>query len=412
MNVANYVYIVHSDINENNIYAEFATEEEAIEYAKRHKDELTYVDKVEVALDEAGDITEIFDERTIWVYDEEDDDSEEDEELEGWSVCVVTPDDGDSDWEYFDSEYEARDYFNNYTSYESGREVEVQLYGPDGMEDSYTIEADEDLDESVKYDELVETLEENEDIVECKECFELFPKQDCIKIEIGYICPECGKVHDCCSSKESEVEIDSIPDVVIVDEDTFKVDFPELERIDCENDMIPDEPAPEVENDPISEPECDGPECEAPVEAPVTKEEVIDVLVRDEEDAIAGYDNAEDQIDSISDLPSEEKEEIKDVLDHIREEEIEHIEELEELVDEVEDGEILEEHVNEEHPAIESDQELEGTDNAVVDCKLYDIITHSEDEKPLDEELEAITDLEILEVDNKLVEVIQKEITK
>ena len=59
MNVAKYVYIVHSDINENNIYAEFATEEEAIEYAKRHKDELTYVDKVEVTLDEEGTITNV-----------------------------------------------------------------------------------------------------------------------------------------------------------------------------------------------------------------------------------------------------------------------------------------------------------------------------------------------------------------
>ena len=46
--------------------------------------------------------------------------------------------------------------------------------------------------------------------------------------------------------------------------------------------------------------------------------------------------------------------------------------------------ESLEEHVNEEHPAIESDQELEGIDNAVVDCKVNKVITHSEDEKPVD----------------------------
>jgi hypothetical protein len=51
-------------------------------------------------------------------------------------------------------------------------------------------------------------------------------------------------------------------------------------------------------------------------------------------------------------------------------------------------AESLEEHVNEEHPAVESDQELEGTDNAVVDCEVADIITHSEDEKPLDCEME------------------------
>jgi hypothetical protein len=47
-------------------------------------------------------------------------------------------------------------------------------------------------------------------------------------------------------------------------------------------------------------------------------------------------------------------------------------------------AESLEEHVNEEHPAVESDQELEGTDNAVVDCEVADVITHSEDEKPVD----------------------------
>lgn len=46
--------------------------------------------------------------------------------------------------------------------------------------------------------------------------------------------------------------------------------------------------------------------------------------------------------------------------------------------------EALEEHINEEHPAVESDQVLAGTDNAVVDCKAAKVVTHSEDEKPVD----------------------------
>ena len=71
MNETTYVYIVHSDINENNIYAEFATEEEAIEYAKRHIDELTYVDRAEALVDDGGDIVEILDSETIWVYADE-----------------------------------------------------------------------------------------------------------------------------------------------------------------------------------------------------------------------------------------------------------------------------------------------------------------------------------------------------
>ena len=36
MNETTYIYICHSDIDEANIYAEFATEEEAIAYAERH----------------------------------------------------------------------------------------------------------------------------------------------------------------------------------------------------------------------------------------------------------------------------------------------------------------------------------------------------------------------------------------
>lgn len=36
--------------------------------------------------------------------------------------------------------------------------------------------------------------------------------------------------------------------------------------------------------------------------------------------------------------------------------------------------------------------ELEETDNAVVDCKIADVITHSEDEKPLDEAIKMTKD--------------------
>mgnify|MGYP003302054752 FL=1 len=41
------------------------------------------------------------------------------------------------------------------------------------------------------FDDMVEALEENEDMVECKECFELFPKVDCERSDIGYVCPVC-----------------------------------------------------------------------------------------------------------------------------------------------------------------------------------------------------------------------------
>ena len=345
MNETVYVYIVHSDIDENNIYAEFATEEEAIEYARRNKDDLTYVDRVEVALDEEGDIIEEFGSETIWVYDEEDEGSVEEE----------------------------TDYWNQFD-----REDEESWF--------------EDLDT----DQLVETLEENEDIVECKECFELFPKEACTKIAIGYICPECGKIH---SHEESEFEVDSIPDVVVADDDFFKVDFPELERVDYGNDMIPDEPTPEVRPNP--EP-CVGPECEAPVETPVTKDETITKLVVDEHEAIDGYEKAKIEIEANSELDEKEKKDILDTIEHIKEEEIEHIEELEELVDEVEETRVDE-------PAKESEDEskvlVEEATDTVIEEPEEEVPTEevADEEKDLDAELaKKMKQLKIAKVDTKI----------
>lgn len=41
-------------------------------------------------------------------------------------------------------------------------------------------------------DGLVEAMEENEDVVECKECFNLVAKESCTKSDHGYICKECA----------------------------------------------------------------------------------------------------------------------------------------------------------------------------------------------------------------------------
>lgn len=358
MNETAIIYIVHSDLDENNIFAMFEDEVEAIMYARRHKEDLTYVDKTEMTLDEFGDYDEVLSAETIWVYDEEDDE---------------------------DSVEEDDDYWNQLAEEEEERKEEEALLGDTSWF--------EDLDT----DSLVETLEENEDIVECKECFELFPKEACTKIAIGYICPECGKIH---SHEEPEFEIDSIPDVLIADEDTFKIDFPELERTEFGNDMIPDEPTPEVENDPISEPECVGPECEAPV----TKDETITKLVIDEHEAIDGYEKAKIEIEANSELDEKEKEEILDIIEHIKEEEVEHIEELEELVDEVEEtkaGEPTEESESEDESEVLVE---EITDTAVEEPKEK-VPTEevADEEKDLDAELaKKMKQLKIAKVDTKI----------
>lgn len=455
-----YIYIVHSDINENNIYAEFADEQAAIEYARKNAAELTYVDKVEVILDDDGDVEEELGSETIWVYSDE-------------AVATETEDDYWDDLAAMYAEEEANKHdLGDTTWFES-------------------------------MDNLVETLEENEEEVECKECFDLFPKADCIKVDLGYICPTCAE-----GGTVSEDEI-------------FKIDFPEYEKFSDGNEMVPEEPTIPVESG--EEIPQEDPENEIiPISTP---EEAVPFLVSDEEEAIAGYEKAAEVV-AESDL--ENKEEILDTIEHIKEEEEEHIEELIELVDseeekvpedpedeevkeetpeeeveEIEDPEAepveeamsdfqqklidrlpsvtkdefqkklesgdseiiftgdpreigirgrtyevsyedgkyvvafwdetynddftdsevaeefdniddlwnfmvtfmedddfspeynyvteeLTEHVNQENPAIESDQELEGTDNAVVDCKVADVVTHSEDEKPLHEEFDRV----------------------
>ena len=64
----NIVYEVHSDIDENNVYAEFDNEKDAIKYAKEC-DAQCWVDKVIYALN--GDFLES---DTVWAYTEAEED--------------------------------------------------------------------------------------------------------------------------------------------------------------------------------------------------------------------------------------------------------------------------------------------------------------------------------------------------
>ena len=446
------IYSVSSDIDDGILYAEFETEEKAIEYAKQHMDKLPFVDRLEVSYDANGDIDEVFEYTTVWDHT---------------MVDGVKPESEEDYWDMLTQKYEDE---------EDGKHV---------IGDTTWFES---------MDNLVETLEESEDEVECKECFDLYPKADCIKLDFGYICPVCAEAGS------------------VSEEDIFKMDFPEYEKMSTGNDMIPEEPTIPVESDVEVTPTASEDEID-PISTP---EEAVPFLVNDEEEAVAGYEKAAEVVEA-SDLAN--KEEILDTIEHIKEEEEEHIEELTDLVeptggevpenendpiseDEVEEiedpeaepveeamsdsrrqliatltpmtkdefqkrlqsaetvtiftgdpreigirsrdyeasyedgkyvvscweetynddftesevieefdtmdelwaymidfmedrdfypeynylAEELTEHVNQENPAIESDQELGGTDNAVVDCKVADVVSHSEDEKPVDYE--------------------------
>ena len=80
---------------------------------------------------------------------------------------------------------------------------------------------------------LVETLEENEDEVECKTCFNLFPKADCSKHEHGYVCPTCGRGFESTTSVEATIdtlvadEVEAIEGYEVADEVVQHADIDE-----------------------------------------------------------------------------------------------------------------------------------------------------------------------------------------
>ena len=322
------IYAVNSDLDDGILYAEFETKEAALEYAKRNLDKLPFVDELEVSRDENGDINDVFSYTTIWSHAEE----------------ATPPETEDDYWDdlatMYDEEQANKHDLGDTTWFES-------------------------------MDNLVETLEENEDEVECKECFELFPKVDCVRVDIGYVCPTCAG-HG-----------------IVSDEDIFKVEFPEYEKMNLGNDMIPAEPvtevepAAEVEPTPEVEPEVEPIEevpAEEPTEEPVDENDPVseDETPIDENSTLktwtCWYEG--DDIGTVEAATEEEAAEA--MMAKYPEYQYNNTDWGVSPADE------LDEHVNQENPAIESDQELEGTDNAVEKCKTNPVVTHSKDELPLD----------------------------
>jgi len=262
------------------------------------------------------------------------------------------------------------------------------------------------IPEGMTIEQLVEEMEENEDEVECTWCNELFPKDQCrYEVDLGYLCSRCeaaiksrgetltfreNNYWDFLDEEKEPVKeyIERDPfdhhDSDYSDEEAADALADEIDRAwDSRYDTAVDDFFNEDFDDPVSE---DGKETEESLfDEAESVEEVVDILVKDEEAAIAAYEEAADKIEELT--SDEDTEETQEVLDHIKEEEEEHIEELEELLTEEsedQDTDTLDEHVNEEHPAIESNQKLDGIDNAMVDCEVADVIAHSEDEKPVD----------------------------
>ena len=311
--------------------------------------------------------------------------------------------------------------------------------------------------------EAVDALEENENEVECKCCFDLFPKEDCIKTENGYYCKKCSQ----------ELTSHQGTNLDLIDDDPFSLNY--------EDPRVPEEVEElEVKEEPVDANEVR--KHEAGIEESlkvisdfddykpwqgavdtyelikdagkldelesyledcypdgVTATQINDILWFDSEDILSylGLGDVEEDEDFDEALDAEDTfkqdfnsynaygEELEENFEdsankhcnakvgdkiriiHLKDEDstydgkegvVEYIDDIGQLhgswgglgvIPGVDDYEvIIEEHINDRPADIESDQELHGDDNAVVDCEVAKVVAHSEDEKPLDCKME------------------------
>lgn len=161
-------------------------------------------------------------------------------------------------------------------------------------------------------------------------------------------------------------------------ENPFENDLYNLEKNLGEDDLEIGEP--EIIVDPVEESE-ENQSKKLVEEAEEDLEEVDEEEIEDEaEEILTSVEEikeiaaeAGEAIASVyEDKPMLEHEDIKEITDEVVENKLE-----EQSEDELSDEELE-----------ELDEELEGTDNAVIDCKVADVVAHSEDEKPVDCKME------------------------
>ena len=226
------------------------------------------------------------------------------------------------------------------------------------------------IDDNKLIKEAVNALEENESEVECKCCFELFPKESCVKTEKGYICKKCNQ----------ELHSHQGASLDLIDSDPFSLDYEDPRDFDELEEV-------EVKDEPVNANEVRKHEKAINEELKV----IIDFSdYKPWSGAVDTYELIKDA-DKLDELEAYFEElypdgitatQINDILWFDGEEVLKYL-----GLGDVEDEEIdesIKEHINDRPADIESDQEYQGVDNAVVDCKKYTVVAHSEDEKPVD----------------------------
>jgi bacterioferritin (cytochrome b1) len=163
------------------------------------------------------------------------------------------------------------------------------------------------VEESADFDGMVEALEANEGMVECKECFDLFPKAECLKAKMGYVCPACGRAGMIYKAEGDPSRVR--PNITT---GLFDQEFPEVG--DYDPGTVKDWKKESTIGDAL--------------------ENTLAGLIDDEAKAAADY---AETVEDVEEVEPENKEEILNTLNHIKKEEEEHIEELKDLSNKDED---------------------------------------------------------------------------
>jgi len=487
----NVIYVVHSDVDENNIYAEFDFKDEALAYAKEHAPEdKVWVEAVELERNDFGEVIEVFDKATVWSWEDEVK-SSEDQHAETFDMTDLADENKPAaknvDEDLLIAVKEVPDAFDKIDWVDDEinccaggscecEAPEEEAEWPDPTAD-ISIVAEPAAVRDALSDAIMAEFVPAEEVpteaqAEVEEPKEEQPEDVEVSAEIVAEPAEADSVEETENSEDSDSD----------SEDSLPPEFESETKATLEEDV-----EDEVEDEEAAAAE-DSADAEAD-EIPDTLVGILDYLSWDEEEAIEGYDKAIDKV---------EDEHVKDQLEHIKDEEEAHKEyldaaqedptvEYEHAEEESDEGsdeseeasevaeedaaaedaveeslaedvaekefkieyttlvqeepveavisavnkdkaleqleaniaaaeispdvlddlgiaedelntvinitevnnECLEEHVQDRPAPVESEQKLQGMDNAVVDCETdYKVIAHSEDEKPLDCKME------------------------